>query len=87
MIQRWQLQALCLNYDPSVFSPRNLNSIRKAKRICAECPVSAECLEFAMTNEFGVDSPEGRSSIYGGLTGRERHDLAVERREGVSAAC
>lgn len=50
------------------------NRVRKAKRICAACPVSAECLDFAQRHleKFG---------IWGGLTERERARLRKEARD------
>lgn len=41
---------------------------RRAKKFCEECPVKAECLNFAIVNreEYG---------IWGGLTVRERQKI------------
>jgi WhiB family redox-sensing transcriptional regulator len=39
-----------------------------AKRICGECPVIRECLQFAMENKC--------AGIYGGMTEKERKAYA-----------
>jgi len=50
---------------------------RQARRICASCPVTAECLDVAMRQE---EAGGGRHGIVGGLTPAERHELARGRR-------
>lgn len=50
------------------WNKEDTENVAKAKAICNECPVSADCLEYAMDFEemFG---------IWGGLTSRERNRL------------
>ena len=43
-------------------------STREAKRICGECPVRAECLEYALEEDE-------RFGIWGGMSERERRKL------------
>jgi WhiB family redox-sensing transcriptional regulator len=64
----WVSQARCLHADPDTFFPEKGGSTREAKRICAECPVRPQCLEYALENDekFG---------IWGGLSERERRKL------------
>lgn len=64
----WQEEALCAYVDPDVFFPEKGGSSREAKRICTQCSVQAECLEYALANDekFG---------IWGGLSERERRRL------------
>jgi WhiB family redox-sensing transcriptional regulator len=73
----WQERAACQDYESDLFfEPDNeLRIVRArreqaAKRICAACPVRAECLSFAESGPevFGV---------WGGTTQRER---AIRRR-------
>ncbi|WP_081343365.1 WhiB family transcriptional regulator [Mycobacteroides chelonae] len=72
----WTKDALCPQVDAELFFPTpggpGQRSARAAKAICAQCPVTAECLEFAIRNgeEYGV---------YGGVTAHER---AAMRRAG-----
>ncbi|HET9973420.1 MAG TPA: WhiB family transcriptional regulator [Streptosporangiaceae bacterium] len=75
----WRRRAACQGNDPELFFPVGsagpaLAQIAEAKKICARCPVSWECLVFAMTTgqHYG---------IWGGLTEDERRRL---RREPVA---
>lgn len=71
----WRDSALCAQTDPTVFFPDKGESAGEAKHTCLACPVRAQCLTYALTNNetFGV---------WGGLTARER---AALRRGGTSA--
>lgn len=64
----WQKNALCAQTDPEAFFPDKGGSTREAKRVCAACPVSAECLHYAIDNDE-------RFGIWGGLSERERRRL------------
>jgi WhiB family redox-sensing transcriptional regulator len=73
----WQDHAACLPLDPELFFPIGTTGaavpqIEQAKRICAQCPVMAECLEFALSSrqDYGV---------WGGLTEDERRSLRRSR--------
>lgn len=46
----------------------------KAKRVCAGCPVRAECLDEAMAEEGGTWRAN-RACVRGGLTSHERYEL------------
>ena len=48
--------------------------------MCATCPVTEECLEFAMAAE----TANSRVGIYGGLGGQRRKDLAADRSKGLA---
>lgn len=64
----WADEAKCLQADPDTFFPEKGGSTREAKRICAQCEVSSECLEYALANEE-------RFGIWGGMSERERRKL------------
>lgn len=64
----WHARALCGQTDPESFFPEKGGSTREAKRICRDCEVRAECLEWA------VDHQE-RFGIWGGLSERDRRKL------------
>jgi WhiB family transcriptional regulator, redox-sensing transcriptional regulator len=66
--QPWAPQARCLQAEPDTFFPEKGGSTREAKRICSDCEVRAECLEFALANDE-------RFGIWGGLSERERRRL------------
>lgn len=72
----WVERAACAGVTPEIFSSEDLStsgttrrsSTAAAKAVCAGCPVSSECLRYAIENqvEYGV---------WGGLTGAERELL------------
>lgn len=67
--EEWMNGALCAQVDSELFFPEHQGkSPRAAKRICAVCPVQAECLEYALQHreQFGV---------WGGTTERERRRM------------
>lgn len=64
----WQADALCAQTDPEAFFPEKGGSTREAKRICEDCEVRAECLQYALENDE-------RFGIWGGLSERERRKL------------
>lgn len=64
----WMTQALCVETDPEAFFPAKGGSTREAKTVCRRCPVSFECLEYALANE-------DRYGIWGGMSERERRKL------------
>ena len=73
MDMRWLNEARCLNEDPELFFPVGntgpaLEQIEKAKSICRQCNVSAQCLEYA--------SRENQDTgVWGGLSEDERRSL------------
>lgn len=70
----WREGAACaaLGDDISFFpDPEDIGGIGKAKAVCASCPVSDECLTWAIE----TNQSEG---IWGGHTARERR--AIRRR-------
>lgn len=64
----WQAFALCAQVDPEAFFPEKGGSTRDAKRICANCEVENQCLDYALRNDE-------RFGIWGGLSERERRKL------------
>ncbi len=73
----WRSQALCRDTDPDLFFPVGttgaaLIQIEQARSVCWQCPVQAECLEFALdTNQD--------SGIWGGMSEEERRLLRREQ--------
>lgn len=68
----WQDAAGCRGADQDLFFPERGASTRKAKAICAACPVREECLEFAIRHGE-------RFGIWGGLSERERRKIRRQR--------
>lgn len=74
----WRDRTRCLDEDPDLFFPIGTSGpavaqAEQAKAVCRECPVSGECLEWAIANfqEAGV---------WGGTSEDERRAM---RRHGV----
>lgn len=72
--QPWMRKGLCRGYDPAVFFPSDGVGVEVARRICAECPVQAECLEYALS--FRIEH-----GIWGGASERERRRILRRRRQ------
>ena len=68
----WQDGAGCRGADQDLFFPERGASTRKAKAICAACPVREACLEFAIRHGE-------RFGIWGGLSERERRKIRRQR--------
>ena len=77
--QMWRDEAACRGMDPDIFhpGPGENEKLEEAKLVCATCPVTVECAEFAIQ----VEDSGARVGIYGGLSARRRA-LAAQRREG-----
>jgi WhiB family transcriptional regulator, redox-sensing transcriptional regulator len=80
----WRQHASCANLDTNVFFPVGLtgNAIEQtnlAKTICNDCPVSKQCLEFALRTlqDYGV---------WGGRTEDERRAIRRARRAAARKA-
>lgn len=69
----WRDLAACLGFDSDVFFPEDMDAeaVARAKEVCASCPVTIHCLEWALE----TNQTEG---IWGGFTRFERR--AVKRR-------
>jgi len=65
------MPALCAETDPEAFFPEKGGSARPAKAVCRDCPVRAECLQYALDHhEYW--------GIWGGLSYQERRRLRQE---------
>ena len=65
MTGEWQLKAACRGLDSEVFFCPNKETQEIALRLCNQCPVKRECLEFALAEEqtegvWGGKLPEDR---------------------------
>lgn len=80
----WQLEAECRGPQSAVFFPppqferkhERLERERRAKAICSQCAVRAECLDYAIE----IREPHG---IWGGLNETERK-VVLERASRVA---
>jgi WhiB family redox-sensing transcriptional regulator len=69
----WLRSAACVGEDPELFFPVGtsgpaLRDVTAAKRVCARCPVTDECLSFALSNGQA-------SGVWGGTCEEERDAL------------
>jgi len=71
--------ASCATSDPDAFFPNKGESTTAPKRVCASCPVSGDCLTWALAKPQKQDM----YGIAGGLTVDERRSL---RRKAKKAA-
>ena len=80
--QGWIESAACNGHDTTLFFPEDLPTrsredrdraqriVRETLRLCAECPVRVECLEYGLEDEYG---------IFGGTTAEQRHTIRINR--------
>lgn len=68
-------RAVCRGMNPDTFyPPRGDNvGVQRAKKVCADCPVQAECLAYA----FDTRQADG---VWGGYSAQERRQLRRSRR-------
>lgn len=71
----WRHKAVCRDEDPELFFPVGnsgpaLAQIADAKLVCNRCPVTTECLSWALNT--GQDS-----GVWGGMSEDERRALSV----------
>jgi WhiB family redox-sensing transcriptional regulator len=76
----WVHRARCKNEDPELFFPVGTTGpaavqIERAKAVCTQCEVRAECLEWAMATAQDA-------GVWGGLSEDERRSLRRARRRG-----
>jgi WhiB family redox-sensing transcriptional regulator len=65
----WAERAVCATSDPDAWFPGPHDAAAMARRVCAACPVQAECLAYAL------DTGE-EHGIWGGLDPAERAQRA-----------
>ena len=75
----WMQAGSCRNYPPAAFFPSDGVGVDAARKICAECPVKAECLEYALVNRID-------HGVWGGCSERERRRILKRRRLDAAVA-
>jgi WhiB family redox-sensing transcriptional regulator len=68
----WREEALCSQVDPDLWFPKRGGASHEAKKVCADCPVARQCLDYAIKagEIYG---------IWGGLGHAKRVKLAKTR--------
>lgn len=69
----WMDHGNCKEHPPSTFFPSDGVGVEVAKRICATCPVAAQCLEYALDNHID-------HGVWGGTSERQRRRMLKVRR-------
>ncbi|MGH8907066.1 MAG: WhiB family transcriptional regulator [Egibacteraceae bacterium] len=73
----WRHKAACLDENPELFFPIGttgpaIEQTERAKGVCRHCPVTAQCLEWAL--ETNQDA-----GVWGGMSEDERRTLRRSR--------
>jgi len=70
----WQREASCRGLGAerqAIFFPARGESVEEARTICSSCPVTDECLDFALENHC--------IGVWGGTTERQRRTMRRDR--------
>ena len=72
----WTQEALCAETDPEIFFPSkgDKEAVVLARTVCAECPVAAQCLDYALR----MNETHG---VWGGLSPKQRAQLRNGRKK------
>jgi WhiB family redox-sensing transcriptional regulator len=73
MDAEWMVDARCKDMDPAIFFPTDGVGVQVAQRICAECNVRTQCLEYALAGHID-------HGVWGGASERERRRILRRRR-------
>jgi WhiB family redox-sensing transcriptional regulator len=68
----------CANTDRNVFYPKDGHGFKIAEKICKQCVVREECLEYALTNRI-------MHGVWGGESERARKRILKQRSKGSSS--
>jgi len=74
----WMADGHCRHYPPAAFFPNDGVGVTEARKICAECPVKSDCLEYALVNRI-------EHGVWGGCSERERRRILKRRRQDALA--
>ncbi len=78
MDTEWMAKGKCRDLPPATFFPSDGVGVDVARQICAECPVKAPCLEYALHNRID-------HGVWGGCSERERRRILKRRRQEAAA--
>ena len=70
----WMDSALCAQVGGDAWYPEKGGAVLAPKRICRQCPVRAECLDYALDHNE-------RFGVWGGLSEAERQRLRRQRKD------
>ena len=69
---QWMELGNCADKPPSQFFPSDGVGVDAARRVCVDCPVKSECLEYALANRID-------HGVWGGTSERERRRISKSR--------
>lgn len=69
----WMADGACRVYPPATFFPSDGVGVDKARKICAACTVTEQCLEYALEHRI-------EQGVWGGCSERERRRILKRRR-------
>ncbi|MFN8021831.1 MAG: WhiB family transcriptional regulator [Acidimicrobiales bacterium] len=72
-VTSWMSGGNCRNYPPAVFFPSDGVGVDRARKICSDCPVAEQCLEYALEQRI-------EHGVWGGASERERRRILKRRR-------
>lgn len=75
----WMSHGNCRTVPPSKFFPSDGVGVEIARKVCAGCPVTEPCLEYALANRID-------HGVWGGCSERERRRILKRRRLAAAAS-
>ena len=70
--ESWQAIAACQDIETNVFFPSDSRGVEAARRICQNCVVKEECLDYALQTRQD-------HGVWGGASERERRRIGGQR--------
>ena len=76
MDTEWMSVGKCRDLSPTIFFPSDGVGVQAAQRICAECPVADQCLQYALDErvDHGVWGCMRTSTVVAGSATRSPSD-------------
>jgi WhiB family redox-sensing transcriptional regulator len=74
----WMSEGNCSAVPPSTFFPSDGVGVDAARKICLDCPVKRQCLEYALANRID-------HGVWGGTSERERRRILRQRRMTIAS--
>lgn len=68
----WMANGNCADKAPALFFPSDGVGVEIAKKVCVDCPVKAQCLEYALDQRID-------HGVWGGTSERERRRILRAR--------
>lgn len=68
----WMARGNCADKPPSLFFPSDGVGVEIARKVCADCPVKMQCLDYALDQRID-------HGVWGGTSERERRRLLRAR--------